>query len=271
MKTKIITTLTIAGITTIGFLSTTYADSSVNCKSVNKEVIKTILDKKEAGTILTTSEQTTLENMKSCFNKDGGKEKFGTGEMNSDSGKQIPPKGEFGSGMTDEQKAKMDEIKTILEKKKTGVTLTSDEQSTLDQFEANKPQMGSGEINKERKELNGTGSLNNITNKKTKDDFKRINGTGSLNNITNKKTKDDFKRIKGTSYTNIETKLKNMNESKLQILSGKVDALITKMENSTNSRKDIYIETYEELKIMINELLNSDTTDENINIDSLLQ
>lgn len=42
--------------------------------------------------------------------------------------------------LTDEQKAQMEEIKTILEKKKNWETLTSDEQNKLDEFEANRPQ-----------------------------------------------------------------------------------------------------------------------------------
>lgn len=42
--------------------------------------------------------------------------------------------------LTDEQKAQMEEIRTMLEKKKNWETLTSDEQSKLDDFEANRPQ-----------------------------------------------------------------------------------------------------------------------------------
>lgn len=41
--------------------------------------------------------------------------------------------------LTDAQKAEMEKIKTILDKKKAGTTLTTDEQTLLDKFEANKP------------------------------------------------------------------------------------------------------------------------------------
>ncbi|MDD3302375.1 MAG: hypothetical protein PHN31_02385 [Candidatus Gracilibacteria bacterium] len=40
--------------------------------------------------------------------------------------------------LTDEQKAEMDAIKTIMDKKKSGETLTTEEQTKLDAFEANR-------------------------------------------------------------------------------------------------------------------------------------
>lgn len=43
--------------------------------------------------------------------------------------------------LTAEQKAQFEAIKTILDKKKAGTTLTADEQTQLDTFEANKPKM----------------------------------------------------------------------------------------------------------------------------------
>jgi len=42
--------------------------------------------------------------------------------------------------LTEAQKAEMEKIKTILDKKKAGTSLTDEEQTLLDKFEANKPQ-----------------------------------------------------------------------------------------------------------------------------------
>lgn len=43
--------------------------------------------------------------------------------------------------LTDEQKAQMEEIRTIMEKQKNGETLTSEEESTLDEFKSNMPEI----------------------------------------------------------------------------------------------------------------------------------
>ncbi|MDD3144589.1 MAG: hypothetical protein PHV23_00600 [Candidatus Gracilibacteria bacterium] len=45
--------------------------------------------------------------------------------------------------LTTEQKAEMDAMKLIMEKKRAGETLTTDEQAKLDAFEATKPNFGS--------------------------------------------------------------------------------------------------------------------------------
>ncbi|NDK08545.1 hypothetical protein EOM39_04870 [Candidatus Gracilibacteria bacterium] len=51
--------------------------------------------------------------------------------------------------LTEAQKAEMEVIKTIIEKKKAGTTLTSDEQAKLTAFEANRPAgMGRGQGNR---------------------------------------------------------------------------------------------------------------------------
>lgn len=130
MKNKAI----ILGTITVSLLSlSSFASASFDCSSIDKDEIKTLMDKQKAWTTLTDDETTLLKNAESCrptgswswMTMRGWKSWFWWEMMSW-------------SWMTEEQKSKMEEIKTILEKQKTWETLTDEEQATLDEFNANR-------------------------------------------------------------------------------------------------------------------------------------
>ncbi|MDD3793617.1 MAG: hypothetical protein PHI37_02305 [Candidatus Gracilibacteria bacterium] len=64
--------------------------------------------------------------------------------------------------LTTEQKSQMEAMRTILDKKRNGETLTAEEETQLAEFEANKPEMGRGE-GKGMGRGNKGGFLNDLT------------------------------------------------------------------------------------------------------------
>jgi len=93
---------------------------------------------------------------------------------------------------------------------------------------------------------------------------RKLNWTGSDLKQQNKQAvSKSFKYIKWTTYNSIKSKLDSFSDDQLSTLLTKVDSLITSLQSSTKSNKQIYINTYSELKDMINEKLSPTEDDVN--------
>ena len=142
---KILATLVVLPI--LGMVSYVHAD--YDCSTVDREAIKTLLDKQASGTQLTSDETATLESAASCRPVEGSgstmrerKMRFGSGQtMTEKTGTGMMMRNhdnKFGSGqtLTDEQKNQMEQIKALRDKQKNGETLTTEEQAILDAHQA---------------------------------------------------------------------------------------------------------------------------------------
>lgn len=126
-KTVILGTIWVSLLTLSSF-----ASADFDCSTIDRDEIKTLMDKQKAGETLTDDETTLLENTNACRPTNSW-----SGMM--DRGSRWMWQFSW-SWMTEEQRTKMEEIKTILEKQKAGETLTDEEQTTLDEFNVNKPE-----------------------------------------------------------------------------------------------------------------------------------
>ncbi|MDD5769723.1 MAG: hypothetical protein PHE25_02045 [Candidatus Gracilibacteria bacterium] len=165
--------------------------------------IKAILEKKKAGTELTTDEQAKLD----TFNVDVKK----TFESNKPSSNLVsPPK------MTDE-------IKAILEKKKAGTELTTDEQAKLDTFNVDVKK--TFESNNKLKVLSGSLSNKNSSSLSV-----------SNKNLLDKKISGIISSLSSYSDTDKITKL--------QAIVEKLQGAISTINSSTTytlSKKELYV------------------------------
>lgn len=246
-KTLLVALATISTIATCGL---TYADT--DCSTLSKDTIKTILDKQKAWTTLTDSETTLLASAKECMPSHSWALN-GTWSMNREKWEK------FGSGktmpeMTDEQKAEMEAIKTILEKQKAWTTLTDEEQATLDAFEAKKTKMWSWMT---RWEDFASWSTENI-----KTDFASKLKTSHKNSVDKLMTKFE---------NSISSKTETEQQSSLEALLAKVEKAITKIENSSYSdtKKETYTNILEYLQESIEDAI-SDLEDAEDDTDSTL-
>lgn len=227
-----------------------FASADFDCSTIGRDEIKTLMDKQKAWTTLTDDETTLLENAESCR------------PANSWSG--MMDRGwkwwmMSWSWMTEEQKAKMDSIKTILEKQKAGETLTDEEQESLDEFNKDKPEMWSWA-------LAWTG----------KTTWEKTNKKSSNTTTSTAKVSDAYK-------TKIDKKVKSMISSSSLTNSDKIETLESFLEKITTIQKSINSSSYSETKkqtynSLINyfiESINSSISDlktwtNDSNIDSLI-
>lgn len=241
--------LPIFGITT--FAS---ADTST-CASIDKSAIKVILDKQKAGTTLTSEETSLLESAKACMPKGGNKNgSWSVDKWPKDGSGGLDRGGEYGTWgtmpeMTEAQKAQFEAVKVIMEKKKNGETLSSDEEATLAAWEANKPQW-------------------------TKDDNKTNSWT------TDKPTKKSSTWLNQTYKNAIDKQMKNISEkfssysdsdklTKLGAYKDKVSAATTKVEAMTSlstTKKQTYLNVLnymlEQIQAQIDSLNGTSSDDE---------
>lgn len=203
----------IATVAVLPFLGLTYLTSaSYDCSTLNMQDLKTILDKQHNWKTLTDDEQTVLDNVKSCIPTWSWKDmKMWSWTMNmwkdfrmmNWSGANIPE-------MTDEQKAQMEEVKTIIEKKKNWETLTDEEQIILNQYEANRHSMWSWSIDKKRDNQQKTISSYKISNSyKTKID----SAVNSVFKWLDSYSDDDKLTLLNKLKNNIEKKQTNVSNS----------------------------------------------------------
>jgi len=128
--------------------------------------------------------------------------------------------------LTVEEKAEMDTIKAILDKKKAGEILTDEEQSILDKFEANK-------ISKENIK-----DLSEVIEKWHGDKLK-VWHKKTVDNLINKFTKS------------LDWKEDNIKKTSLNSLLNKVEIALNKLENNSsvsNSKKETYTNILEYLQ-----------------------
>jgi hypothetical protein len=163
------------------------------------------------------------------------------------------------SEMTDEQKGQMEEMRTLMDKKKSGENLTTEEQEKLTQFEANRPTKDAD---------------NELTNQKqTTQNEKTIRNTSNVN--TAYKTQID-KKIKNISaqFTTSDEKITG-----LEKFSKKVVTLQTQINNSStfsDTKKQTYNEILSSFLTLIQQEIDtlnsqqSSNTDVNQLLESLL-
>lgn len=175
-NTKILATM--VAIPFIGILS--YASADFDCTTLDRESVKSIMDKQRSGETLSSEEQTLLENVKVCKPSEWSWSTMGDRKMRFGSGETIP--GRSGSGMmmrdgknkigsgqtlTDEQKAQMEQVHTIITKTQNGETLSAEEQAI---FDAHQAKMNSQQDNTQTKttkiQIKLSNSYKNAINKK---------------------------------------------------------------------------------------------------------
>ncbi|MDD3144588.1 MAG: hypothetical protein PHV23_00595 [Candidatus Gracilibacteria bacterium] len=145
--------------------------------------------------------------------------------------------------MTEEQKLKMDAIKLILDKKEAGETITSAEQTLLDDFEANKPQMGSGQTIGNKPQMgNNADTGNNLQNGSGQLNKGNLENTTSKSKISAKYKTSIDKKIESISTT-LDSYSNDIKKEKLEYFVSKVEAAQTKLNNSsayTDAKKATY-------------------------------
>ncbi len=137
---------------------TSLTNASFDCSTVNRDTMRAIFEKQAAGTTLTSDERTLLENAKTCQppKREDGKPEMRNGTWTTQ------------SQMTPEQRAQMDIVKALVDKKRGGTTLTADEEAFLAKFEAKRPQgddrrWGSGSMMPPPKREDGKPEMRNGT------------------------------------------------------------------------------------------------------------
>lgn len=229
---------------------TTYVSADFDCSTVDRESMKTIMEKQRSNETLTTTEQTTLDNMKSCMPTWTGWMQMWDHIHRIGSWSNLPE-------MSDTERVKMDTIKTILEKKKNGETLTSDEQTTLDTFQASKPQMWSWSKFENNKDKNSRNTISwNLSNAyKTKIDsaVDKI-----ISNIS--------------SYSDTD-KLTTLNTLKTKVTTAKsnVDNSTTYSDSKKSTYNSIFDYLLEKINSEIDDLSSTDTTDTDSLLNNLFQ
>lgn len=217
----------------IWLASSQIASASYDCSTMDREVIKTVFEKQRSNEALTTDEQTLLDNAKSCIPTMSWswymmRERF---ERFWSWNEDVPE-------MTAEQKIKMDAVKNIMEKKRNWETLTSEEQTTLDTFEANKPQMWSltKYENNKQKNIKGDKYWNLSNTYKTKIDtaMNKI-----INNIISYSTEDKLATL-NTLKTKIDTARSNIenssySDSKKTTYNNILDYLLNRINNEIDN------------------------------------
>lgn len=126
-----------------------FASADFDCTTLDREEVKSIMDKQRNGDTLTSDETLLLTNAQSCKPTDGSGSTFNERKMRFGSGQNMPER--TGSGMmmkgkdgkmgswqtlTEQQKAQMEQVHTIITKKQNGETLTWEEQAILDAHQA---------------------------------------------------------------------------------------------------------------------------------------
>lgn len=207
-----------------------------------REQIKTIMEKQKSWETLTADEQEILTNM------EASRKQFSWSGMTMwGRWSQV---GQNFSQMTDEQKAQMEEMKTLMDKKKSWETLTTEEQEKLTQFEANRPTKD---------------ATNEWTNEKqTTQNEKTVRNTSNVN--TAYKTQID-KKIKNISaqFTTSDEKITG-----LEKFSKKVTTLQTQINNSStfsDTKKQTYNEILSSFLTLIQQEIDTLNSQQNSNTD----
>lgn len=193
------------------FLLSSYAGADFDpTNSESREQIKTIMEKQKSWETLSSAEQEILTNMEA-----NRKEFSWSGTMMWGRWWQM---WQNMPELTQEQKTQMQEMKTLMDKKKNGETLTTEEQEKITQFESEKPM-----------------------NEKTKQ-------------FTSEKTATTTTWVNGTYKTQIDKKIKNISSQfstpdekikGLENFSKKVENLQTQINNTTTfseTKKQTYNE-----------------------------
>lgn len=217
-NTKILISAFLVSILYISSLSSVSADSDsdFDCTSVDRYTVKEIMDKQRNGEYLTDSEQEIIENMKECSPERKSMQKS---NINSGDKSEKPE-------LTYEQKEQMEEMKEILEKKKSGEELSDDEKELYDEF------MDSKDNKKAVKKISHKAKreVQNLS-KKTKTSI--WNAMLKVNKVFSKLSDED----KSKKYESIQDKL----EEKLET--------ILDNDNLSDTKKELF-------ESIINELLN---------------
>lgn len=221
------------------FSITSYASADFDCSSIDRETMKTIMDKQKNSETLTSTEQETLDNMKTCMPSWTWAHMLWEHKIKNGSWTKMPE-------MSEEQKAKMEEVKTILEKQKNGETLTSDEQATLDAYETNKPKIWSG-TNLSNKWTKNTGNLKINSSYKTKldsaidkivDNMSSYSTEDKLTALTNLKTKVENAQSKIESSSYSDTKKSTYNNL-FDYLLDKIESEIQELDTEDDDTEDL--------------------------------
>lgn len=234
------------GAVAISLLSiSSYASADFDCSSIDRETMKTIMDKQKNSETLSSDEQTLIDNAKTCMPTWTWTRMWWEHKMKNGSWTKMPE-------MSEEQKAEMEAIKTIVEKKKNGDTLTSDEQAKIDAYEANKPKMWSG-TNLPNKWTKNTGSLKINSSHKIKLD-KSIDKI--VDNMSSYSTDDKIEALNKllTKIETAKTKIENWSYSDtkksqynnlLEYLIEKVEAEIDELSDTEDDSEDLIESLFE--------------------------
>jgi hypothetical protein len=245
MKNKSLVIWTLA----ISLLSiSSFASADFDCSTVNREEIKTLMDKQQSWETLTTDEQSLLESSKNCK-----PERTGSWELSWSWMVWWKRNMMSWSWFTQENNEQFNEIRTLIEKKKNGETLTSDEETKISEFEAKKQNFWSW----------------TTENKSKQKDSKNSKSTSSESNINSLyKTKIDNKVDALISNSSLDS------NSKLEVLEKFLKNLekVQKNLNSSSSLTDAKKSTYNELidyfmesvTIKINKINEEQISDENL-------
>lgn len=225
------------------FVLSSYAGADFDTtNNETREQIKTIMEKQKSWETLTADEQEILTNM------EASRKQFSWSGMTMWG--RWTQMGQNFSQMTDEQKAQMEEIRTLMDKKKSWETLTTEEQEKLTQFEANRPTKD---------------TTNEWTNEKqTIQNEKTVRNTSNVN--TAYKTQID-KKIKNISaqFTTSDEKITG-----LEKFSKKVTTLQTQINNSStfsDTKKQTYNEILSSFLTLIQQEIDTLNSQQNSNTD----
>lgn len=214
------------------FLLSSYAGADFDpTNSESREQIKTIMEKQKSWETLSSAEQEILTNMEA-----NRKEFSWSGTMMWGRWWQM---WQNMPELTQEQKTQMQEMKTLMDKKKNGETLTTEEQEKITQFESDKPM-----------------------NEKTKQ-------------FTSEKTVTTTTWVNGAYKTQIDKKIKNISsqfstpDEKIQGLenfSKKVENLQTQINNTTTfseTKKQTYNEILTSFLTLLQQEIDTLNTENN--------
>lgn len=204
--------------------------SDIDCSNIDRDELMTILEKQKNWETLTSTQQTYLTNSKVCMSE---RPEWTWSWKLMRNWEKID--------LTDEQKAQMQEIQEIMEKQKNWETLTDDEQTKLDEFEANRKQI----------ENNSSQTTSNYTN---------------LTVAYKNKIDTAFKKI----VSNISSYSDDKKLSTLETLSTKIETLKTQTSNSTtytDSKKAIFNDIFAYLGDLVDAKIN-DINWEEADVDS---
>lgn len=240
------------------FLLSSYAWANFEpISNETREQIKTIMEKQKSGETLFTEEQEILNSME--VNR---KEFSGSGMMMWG---KWPQMWQNFWELTDEQKVQMEEIKTLMEKKKNWETLITEEQEKLTQFEINKPMNQSIQL---RWNENKIWKQTNTSNKNNQKDTKKVQVNSPYKTQIDKKIKSISSQF-STSTQKVKW---------LQTFTQKVEKLQTEINTSSTlweSKKETYNEIIDaflsSLQDEITQILSSEETDITTDLNNLME